>query len=245
MVELIHPRWPAPPSVRALSTTRSGGVSRAPFDHLNLALHVGDDPEAVAENRRRLACHAGLPEAPRWLEQVHGTRVLRAEEADCRADGRYSNRPGEVCAVLTADCLPVLLCDRAGREVAAVHAGWRGLLEGVVEAALDCFQAPPSAIMAWLGPAIGPTAFEVGDEVRGAFVARDPGAADAFRPAGGRWLADLYRLARRRLAARGVTAVHGSGFCTHDDPRRFYSYRRDGRTGRMASLIWLESGEDR
>ena len=242
MIEFIRPDWPAPSGVRALVTTRRGGVSRPPWDDFNLGHHVDDDPAAVAENRRRLAAAAGLPGPVVWLEQVHGVRIATPEAPDSRADGRFSDRPGEVCAVLTADCLPVLLCNRGGTAVAAVHAGWRGLLAGVIEAALACFDDEPSAIMAWLGPAIGPQAFEVGGEVRAAFVAEDRRAADHFAPGrAGRWLADLYGLARLRLARAGVGAVHGGGFCTFNEQDRFFSYRRDGQTGRMASLIWLQS----
>ena len=244
MIEFIRPHWPAPPTVHALTTTRRGGVSAPPWESFNLGAHVGDDPGAVAENRRRLHRAAALPEAVEWLDQVHGTRIRVPGSDERCADGRFSDRPEEVCAVLTADCLPILLCNRSGTAVAAVHAGWRGLLAGVVEAALDCFPDDPSAIMAWMGPAIGPDAFEVGGEVREAFLEEDPGAAPAFRGGrGGRWLADLYTLARRRFQRRGVTGIHGGGFCTYQEAGRFFSYRREWTTGRMASLIWLESGE--
>ncbi len=246
MPELIRPSWPAPASVKAVSTTRLGGVSAPPWNSFNLAHHVEDDPAAVRENRRRLAEAAGLPGEPAWLDQVHGTRIAGEGARDCTADGRFTTVPGSVCAVLTADCLPVLLCNEAGTAVAAVHAGWRGLLDGVIEAALDCFPDPPSAIMAWLGPAIGPDAFEVGDEVRQAFLQKQPGSGEAFSAHGtGKWLADLYRLAAGRLKARGVTGIYGGGYCTFTDSERFFSYRRDGRTGRMASLVWLDRGDDR
>lgn len=238
----IIPEWPAPSRVRAVATTRLGGVSRPPFDTLNLGAHVGDDPQAVAANRARLAAALALPEAPRWLDQVHGSAVAEAGGvvSRCEADASHTAAPGVVCAVLTADCLPVLLCDRAGTRVAAAHGGWRGLAGGVLEAAVAAMGVPGQDLLAWLGPAIGPGAFEVGGEVREAFLAADPGAEGAFRPsAGGRWLADLYELARRRLARCGVSGVYGGGFCTYRDRERFYSYRRDGRTGRMASLIWL------
>jgi polyphenol oxidase len=235
------PDWPAPPNVRAHTTTRHGGVSRAPFSALNLGEQVGDDPAAVRENRARLLRTLGLTAEPQWLQQVHGCTVARAgETAAPVADACYALRPGIVCAVLTADCLPVLLCDRAGSRVAAVHAGWRGLAHGVIEAALDSLAAPGQELLAWLGPAIGPDAFEVGDEVRDTFIGRDARAAAAFRPSrDGRWRADLYALARQRLAARGVSRVFGGGLCTYSDPDRFYSYRREGQTGRMATLIWL------
>ncbi len=237
----IVPDWPAPANVKALSTTRAGGVGVAPFDSLNLGTHVGDDPAAVAANRARL--RALLPAEPCWLNQVHGTAVvdLATEHGVPDADAAVSRTPGAVCVVMTADCLPVLLCDRAGTVVGAAHAGGRGLQGGVIEAAVRAMNVPAGELMAWLGPAIGPAAFEVGDEVRAAFVADDPAAACAFRPAGpaGKWLADLYLLARQRLAALGVTAVHGGDSCTFTEAERFFSYRRDGRTGRMASLVWL------
>lgn len=237
----IVPDWPAPANVRALSTTRAGGVGAAPFDSLNLGTHVGDDPAVVATNRARL--RAVVPAEPCWLNQVHGTAVvdLATYRGVPDADAAVSRLPGAVCVVMTADCLPVLLCDRAGTVVAAAHAGWRGLQGGVVEATVRAMGVPAAELIAWLGPAIGPDAFEVGEEVRAAFVADDPAAAEAFRPAGpaGKWLADLYLLASRRLAALGVASVHGGDACTFTDAGRFFSYRRDGRTGRMASLVWL------
>ena len=242
---LIAADWPAPANVQALATTRVGGVSAPPFDTLNLAAHVGDDPAAVAENRSRLVRAAGLPAEPRWLSQVHGCRVVDADAAaaGCEADAASTDRPGVVCAVLTADCLPVLFCDAAGTRVAAAHAGWRGLAGGVLEAAVAGFGG--GEVLAWLGPAIGPDAFEVGPEVRAAFVDRDRAAEAAFRPGReGRYWADLYTLARQRLAAAGVTTVSGGGLCTYHDAERFYSYRRDGQTGRMASLVWLEGDRD-
>ncbi len=245
--ERLFPNWPAAANVRALMTTRHGGVSRPPFDSLNPAAHVGDDPAAVAANRRLL--RADLPAEPLWLNQVHGTQVAEAhaDVAGIEADACVARRPGAVCAVLTADCLPVLFCDSAGRVVAAAHAGWRGLMAGILEATVAAMQVPPERILAWLGAAIGPDAFEVGDEVRAAFVCRHPLAAVAFRPAlpgtldgaPRKWLADLYMLARIRLAAAGVSQVYGGGLCTYRDAERFYSYRRDKTTGRMASLIWL------
>ncbi|NKN33946.1 peptidoglycan editing factor PgeF [Marichromatium bheemlicum] len=238
----IRPDWPAPAAVRALVTTRSGGVSQGPYASLNLATHVGDDPARVARNRALLRQHAGLPSEPLWLDQVHGCVVADdAAALGCQADAAVSAWPGRVCAVLTADCLPLLLCDREGTRVAAVHAGWRGLAGGVIERTLAALALEPSRLLAWLGPAIGPSAFEVGPEVRARFVDLDVAAADAFRPGrAGRWLADLFMLARQRLVAAGVPAVYGGGQCTHIDPQRFFSYRRDGTTGRMASLIWLD-----
>lgn len=238
----IEPDWPAPARVRALTTTRQGGCSHPPYAGLNLASHVGDDPAAVAANRNRLTAELGLPAEPLWLTQVHGCEVADARLAKpgCQADAAIASTPGEICAVLTADCLPVLFCDRSGTRVAAAHAGWRGLAAGVLETTLERLALPPGELLAWLGPAIGPQAFEVGDEVVAAFVAEDPGAVAGFRQAtADRWQADLYGLARRRLLARGVEQISGGGYCTFSDPERFYSYRRDGRTGRMASLIWL------
>lgn len=239
----IIPDWPAPSWVKAVSTTRAGGVGTGAYASLNLALHVADDPQSVAENRRRLREALALPAEPVWLNQVHGRGIVDADRAapGAEGDGAVSRTAGHVCAVMTADCLPVLLCDRAGTVVAAAHAGWRGLAEGVIEAAVAAMGVPGNGLLAWLGPAIGPQAFEVGDEVRAAFVAHDPVAAEAFQPHGERWHADLYRLAHQRLAALGVAEVHGGGLCTYTEAARFYSYRRDGATGRMATLIWLET----
>ena len=241
-IEFLRPRWPAPPTVHAAISTRAGGVSATPWDNLNLATHVGDEPARVAENRRRLREALCLPAEPCWLEQVHGCGVVAAIEgpAECPADASVADAPGHVCAVLTADCLPVLFCDRAGRWVAAAHAGWRGLAAGILERTVARAPVPPVELIAWLGPALGPRAFEVGDEVRAGFVADDAGAARCFTPSpAGRWLADLYALARRRLSAAGIGWIGGGGECTYSDPRRYYSYRRDGVTGRMASLVWL------
>lgn len=234
---MIHPEWPAPARVRAFMTTRHGGVSEGAWASLNLGDHVGDDPRHVAANRARLATH--LPALPHWLRQVHGVRVIAAGGTAAEADAAFTTCPGRVCAVLTADCLPVLLCDRAGSVVAAAHAGWRGLADGVLEATVAAMAVAPGEIFAWLGAAIGPAAFEVGDEVRQAFVARHAVAQGAFVRAGDKWRADLYALARVRLAAAGVAEVYGGGLCTHSDAENFFSYRRDGVTGRMASLIWL------
>ncbi len=241
--EWIVPRWPAPERVRAISTTRHGGVSRPPYDTLNLAEHVGDEAGAVAANRGRLEQAMRLPAMPAWLQQVHGVQVVDAAgvTAPVAADAAYALEPGVICAVLTADCLPVLLCDCDGRAVAAAHAGWRGLAAGVIERTIAALPVPGGELIAWLGPAIGAEAYVVGEEVRETFVTHDPAADTAFRPAaGGGWHADLYRLSRQRLRSHGVTAVHGGEFCTWQDPARFYSYRRDGATGRMASLIWLQ-----
>jgi len=239
---VIIPEWPAPKRVRAISTTRTGGVSVGPYASLNLALHVGDQAQAVAENRRRLQAMFGLARSPSWLSQVHGTVVVEAQDfAEVpAADAAYSLAPGGACVVMTADCLPVLFADDAGTCVAAAHAGWRGLLDGVLEATVARLPVARERLMAWMGPAIGPAAFEVGAEVRDAFLARDAAATNTFVAGNnGRWLCDLYALARMRLAAQGVNHVYGGGLCTYSDPERFYSFRRDGVTGRMASMIWL------
>ena len=236
----LTPDWPAPARVKACVTTREGGVSLAPFDSLNLGDHVGDDPRAVAENRRRLTDQFVI--TPAWLQQVHGIAVVEADPTQvATADASWTATPGIACTAMTADCLPVLFCNRAGTRVAAAHAGWRGLANGVLEATLDSLAVPANEILAWLGPAIGPQAFEVGPEVREAFIAQRPEAVEAFAasPNAGKFLADIYQLARLRLAARGVTAVYGGGLCTVNDPR-FFSYRRNPRTGRFASLIWIE-----
>ena len=240
MTDWIVPDWPAPARVRALITTRAGGVSRGPFGTMNLAAHVEDDPAAVAENRRRLRAH--VPAEPRWLTQVHGNRVVCAGTvATAQADASYCRTPGTVCAVLTADCLPVLLCEEAGRVVGAVHAGWRGLAGCVIEAAVKAMNEPPARLLAFLGPAIGPQAFEVGDEVREVFLSQAPEADLAFAAkANGKWLADLYLLARQRLNGLGVARVFGGGWCTFGEAQSFYSFRRERVTGRMASLIWLQ-----
>ncbi|MBC3377484.1 peptidoglycan editing factor PgeF [Pseudomonas sp. SWRI92] len=240
MNDWLTPDWPAPAWVKACVTTREGGVSLAPFDSLNLGDHVGDDPTAVAENRRRLTDRFAM--RPAWLQQVHGIDVVEADPAQVvTADASWTAAPGIACTSMTADCLPVLFCNRAGTRVAAAHAGWRGLANGVLEATLDCLEVPADEILAWLGPAIGPQAFEVGPEVREAFIAHLPKAEQAFTPShnAGKFLADIYALARLRLAVRGITAVYGGGLCTVTDPR-FFSYRRNARTGRFASLIWLE-----
>ena len=242
MNESYVPEWEIPTNVRALQTTRIGGVSGTPWDGFNLGDHVGDAPEAVAANRALL--RRKLPGDPFWLKQVHGTVAVDVDKWPKinQGDAAYSRQPGHVCAVMTADCLPVLFCDRQGLLVAAAHAGWRGLLAGVLESAVGAMQVDPENILAWLGPAIGPAHFEVGSEVRDAFVAGDPAASLAFAPraADGKWLCDIYLLARQRLRRMGVTAISGGDACTVSDGDRFFSYRRDGVTGRMASLIWLE-----
>lgn len=241
-IQFVHPEWPAPPVVHAAVTTRLGGVSVGPFASLNLGAFCGDDPIAVSNNRCRTAVALNLPTPPCWLTQVHGCQVVHLPRFDApQADAAWTDRRDTVCAILTADCLPVLLCDRSGSIVAAVHAGWRGLAQGVLEAAIRAMPVRTAELLAWLGPAIGPQSFEVGREVRSLFVERQAEAASAFVPVPRRpgiFLADLYALARLRLATAGVFAVFGGDFCTFSNVQSFYSYRRDGRTGRMASMIW-------
>jgi polyphenol oxidase len=237
----IVPAWPAPANVKTLVTTRHGGVSLGPYASLNLGDHVGDLPAHVAENRALL--QRRLPVTPRWLKQVHGVRVVDVSKvADgIEADAVHTRSTAIACAVLTADCLPLLLCDRAGTQVAAIHAGWRGLSLGVIEQTIAAMGEQSSDLLIYLGPAIGPKRFEVGEEVRAAFVALDGQAASAFKPKeNGKWLANLYELARQRLHKLGIQEIFGGDYCAAEDAERFYSYRRDGATGRMASLIWLE-----
>ena len=238
----ITPDWPLAGQVNVVSTLRAGGVSEGPYASLNLAAHVGDRPEAVAANRLLLREAVHLPAEPLWLEQVHGVDVVRHGQVatGVRADASVAFEPGRVCAVMTADCLPVVLADRAGTRVAVAHAGWRGLLGGVLEATVAGLGGEAAELHAWLGPAIGPDAFEVGAEVREGYAARFPGSEASFvRNERGRYLADLYALARLVLGRAGIGAVHGGGWCTHGDPGRFFSFRRDGVTGRMATLAWL------
>lgn len=241
---LILPDWPAPANVRSLQTTRHGGQSQPPYASLNLGMHVGDVAIDVAANRQQL--NRWVPTEPVWLNQVHGIAVVDAAQASCvpDADAAFARHKHTVCAVMTADCLPVLLCDEAGTVVAAVHAGWRSLLDGVIEATVQAMLAENDQLklLAWLGPAIGPEAFEVGDEVRAAFISKDASAESAFKPgkAAGKWLGDIYAIARQRLSSVGVSQVYGGGLCTYSDSQRFFSFRRDQATGRMASLIWLE-----
>jgi YfiH family protein len=243
----IVPDWPAPVSVHAIVTTRwMPGRSRPPFDAMNLGARCGDAPDAVAENRDLLIDLLGLPAAPHWLHQVHGTRVFAADDksvegaSEPEADAAVTRTPGSVLAVLSADCLPVLLCSDDGHAIGVAHAGWRGLAAGVIKAAVERLGASAEHLLAWLGPAIGPASYEVGGDVRAAFVTRDAHAASAFaatRP--GHWRCDLYALARLRLAAAGVTRIYGGAFDTCADAR-FYSYRRERETGRFASLIWMD-----
>lgn len=247
----IVPDWPAPANIRALSTLRYGfGASPAPFDQANLGLNCGDEAQVVLANRAELRRRAELPNEPCWLRQVHGTQVLRVQslspseltlpgEAQREADASVTSTAGCVLAILTADCLPVLFCSDDGSAIGAAHAGWRGLAAGVLEATVAALQTPPHELLVWLGPAAGPQAYEVGDEVRAAFLAVHSNAAEAFQPTRpGHYLCDLYRLARQRLARLGIDRIYGGEHCTIGDPTRFFSHRRDGRSGRMASLIW-------
>ena len=239
----ITPHWPAPTNVAACMTTRNGGVSQGPYHSLNLGDHVGDQAPWVAQNRALLESRLNLPSAPQWLNQVHGTQIIELPyngPQPPQADGSVSRDVGPVCAVMTADCLPVLLCDKAGSVVAASHAGWRGLAAGVIERTIETMAVTPESLLAWLGPAIGPEAFEVGEDVVQAFVSQQSDSHQAFRHTSeNRWLADIYALARLRLRAIGVANISGGGYCTFHEPKRFYSYRRDKLTGRMAALIWL------
>jgi len=237
-LDWLRPEWPAPPRVRALSTTRAGGCSEGAWTSMNLGERCGDSAEHVRSNRDRLA--GLLPAPPQWSRQVHGTAVARHPGhpgPEQEADALVAFAPGRVCAVLTADCLPVVFCDRAASRVGVAHAGWRGLAGGVLQATVSALECDPGELMAWLGPAIGPSVYEVGADVVAAF----PGEFEqGFTPRGDRWLLDLYSVARLKLAAAGVEAVFGGGFCTFSEPGRFFSFRRDGVTGRMATLVWLE-----
>jgi len=242
-LELIRPDWPAPVRVQAVSTTRTGGFSTGPYAALNLGTHVGDDPEVVERNRMLLVDAFGYAATPRWLDQVHGTGVIVADQCvnGATADAAITSEPGIACAIMTADCLPVLFADRNGQQVAAVHGGWRGLVGGILEQTVDAFVArgvSAGNLMAWLGPAIGPAAYEVDATVVDSLADSDQRAVVQTDPQ--HWQLDLYELARLRLAFSGVEAVYGGGLCTHSDAERFFSYRRDGACGRQATLIWLE-----
>jgi YfiH family protein len=248
----LEAEWPAPSNIRAFTTLRGGpGTSLPPFDRFNLGLRCGDQAERVLSNRARLASEFDLPGVPCWLHQVHGVEVMRLDDPGAKsgsedslseepvADASVTSMPGTVLAILTADCLPVLFCSKDGSEIAAAHAGWRGLSSGMLEATVRAMGSPAEKLLAWLGPAAGAQTYEIGTEVRDAFLAGDPGAEMAFAPTReGHWLVDLYLLARQRLAAAGVDKVYGGGLCTISDSERFYSNRRDQRTGRMATVIY-------
>jgi len=248
-LHFLRPDWPAPDNIQACVTTRQGGSSTGPYAGLNLALHVADDPQQVLANRELLKQTLQLPAEPVWLQQVHGVQVIDAGNQPSpdvvpEADAAFTSMQNIVCSVMTADCLPLLFCNRQGSKVAAAHAGWRGLQAGVIEQTVAALQEPAENLLVWLGPAIGPYAFEVGEEVKQAFEEDIADAALAFRPSHpGHWWANIYLLARQRLQRVGVTAVYGGGLCTYLDEHQFYSYRRDGHTGRMASLIWM-TGEN-
>lgn len=239
----IQPNWPAPQQIKAYTTLRSGGVSQSPFDQFNLAEHVGDNPENVSANREILQKNLHLPADPIWINQTHSIITIPAlpENKGKEADASYSDKNNHVCAVLTADCLPILLCNQAGTHVAAIHGGWRGLAHGIIAATIKALQFPAGEVLAWLGPAISAANYEVGDEVRDQFISLDPESIYAFTPSPRqRWQANLYAIAKLQLLRAGVTSIYGGEFCTFADPKRFYSYRRDGsQTGRMASLIWI------
>ncbi len=238
-LNFIVPDWPVPANVKALQTTRAGGISQAPYDSLNFGEHVKDNPMHVAHNRQLLSLY--LPSEPAWLNQVHGISVVDAANTICvpGADASYTMRKNVVCVTMTADCLPVLLCDTAGTVVVAIHAGWRSLCDGVIEATVSKLTAKPADLLAWLGPAIGPNAFEVGDEVREQFITKDAQAELAFQAHGDKWLGDIVQIATQRLNKLGVTKIYGGDLCTFTDEERFFSFRRDGDTGRMATMIWL------
>lgn len=235
----ITPNWPAPSNVMAIQTTRLGGVSHAPYDSLNLGSHVNDNPKCVAQNRQLLSTF--VPTEPVWLNQVHGVRVVDAALSDCfeNADASYSLVKNVVCVVMTADCLPILICNKSGTIVAAVHAGWRSLCDGVIEETIKAMAVPAEEVMVWLGPAIGPDAFEVGAEVRAQFIEKHKQAEMAFKEDGDKWLGNLYQIAKLRLQSLGVKDVYGETLCTYTNSEQFFSYRRNGITGRMATMIWL------
>lgn len=238
----IYPNWPAPGNVRAVSTTRLGGFSVGVYGNNNLAFHVADDPIHVEKNRAHLNEVLSLPAEPQWLTQVHSNRVVDVTDEITEADASYSHGSNSPCLVMTADCLPLLLCDRKGRQVAAVHAGWRGLLNGIIENSLDMFDGDRSDLLAWMGPAISQAAFEVGAEIYEAFVQKHDEARAYFQSIdSGKYMMDLYGLAKQRLNMAGVDAIYGGEYCTYSDKARFFSYRREGECGRMATLIWLDN----
>lgn len=246
-MKAVYPNWQAPPNIKALTTVRTGGVSLPPFNSFNLGDHVCDDPEAVQQNRILLVDKFGLPHSPFFLTQTHSTKVIELPftetNVEVEADAVYTQQANQVCLVMTADCLPILFCNKKGTEVAAAHAGWRGLCAGILEETVTKFKTPTSDIIAWLGPAIGPTAFQVGEEVLEQFCTFDPNAKLAFTPditTSGKFLGNLYQLATQRLNKLGITDISGGTHCTYTEHDKFFSYRRDKQTGRMASLIWIE-----
>lgn len=239
----ITPDWPAPNNVKALVTTRNTGVSNHPYKSFNLALHVGDNPAHVLENRHKLQQLTGAQLRFQWLNQVHGNKIIQAAPScgEQTADAIYTHKSEMVCAVLTADCLPVFFCDSQGSQVALAHAGWRGLATGILENTIDTFSIPTSDLLVWLGPAIGPQKFEVGDDVRNTYLSISKEFSKAFLPIKhGYWYADIYMLATIKLNMCGVEAIYGGKYCTFTDQNLFYSYRKEGVTGRMASLIWMD-----
>ena len=249
----LAPAWPAPPNIHAATTLRTGGVSQCPYSSLNPAAHVSDDPVRVGQNRQIIRTMLALPSEPVWLEQIHSNRAVKAVKTASlqQADASYTNESGVVCAVMTADCLPLLVCSMDGTQVAAIHAGWRGLLAGVISNTVNAMQITPNSprckseatedFLVWLGPAIGPDCFEVGAEVRDAFLEKSAEFSSAFKKQGNdKWLADIYQLARIELATLGIATVYGGTHCTVTEHERFYSYRRETQTGRMATLIWRE-----
>lgn len=239
-MRIIQPDWPAPPSVHAFCSSRIGGHSKPPFDSLNLSDAVGDDEHLVRINREQLADFSGMPQLPQWFPQVHGTNIVAADAPHQEADGTIARSRGQVCAVLTADCLPVLLCEPSATQVAAVHAGWRGLAVGILCKAVRLLAVESTSLMVWLGPAIGPQAFEVGVEVYQKFIALNNDYGAAFQSYGEKYLANIYQIARIQLAQVGVERVYGGQYCTYQQQTLFYSYRRAAQTGRMGSFIWLD-----
>ncbi len=244
-ITALSPTWQAPNNVRGFSTTRQGGFSMAPYDSFNLGDHVGDDKTAVKNNRTLLTEQLGLPQFPLFLNQTHSTKVIRLpyHGVDINADAVYTNQKNHVCLVMTADCLPLLFTNQQGTEVAAAHAGWRGLCDGIIEQTVQCFKSDPQDIMVWFAPAIGAKAFQVGQEVVDQFVAQDPQAISAFTPDPAnpsKYFGDLYQLATQRLNKLGIVNINGGEHCTYHETQDFFSYRREGKTGRMASLIWFE-----
>ncbi|OAQ14668.1 peptidoglycan editing factor PgeF [Bibersteinia trehalosi] len=246
-MKFIYPTWQVPNNIQALSTTRIGGVSQVPFDSLNLGNHVGDEPLAVQQNRKLLHEVAKLPQAPIYLNQIHSTNVVRlplSEHSDLNADAVYTNQPNQVCLVMTADCLPVLFCSQDGTEIAAAHAGWKGLCYGILETTVAEFKCPANEISVWLAPAISQAAFQVGEEVVEQFCAVDSQARVAFVPdptTSGKFFGNLYQIANQRLSKLGISNISGGEYCTYTDKENFFSYRREQQTGRMATLIWRQA----